>query len=80
MNNLHSCSAITELIDRYLEKGGEVLQVEEGVLGHGFLILHGNGLKTAIIREVYINEWTSKHSLRMYNKTPNVYLKMIESY
>lgn len=47
-------------------------------LGLGLQICHGDGLKTAVIREIPRNEWTSWHTIRMYNKMPKKYAKMIE--
>lgn len=75
---LYSCKAIENLITRYLEKGGEVEEIEEGSLGYGFLILHGDKLKTAIVKEVLVTTWSSGHTVRLYNKMPKKYAKMIE--
>lgn len=77
---LYSCSTVQNLIGQYLEKGGEVLTIEEGCLGYGLTILQGEGLKIAVITEVYLNEWSSAHKIRMYNKCPKKYKKMIEEY
>lgn len=78
MSKLYSCKAIEELLTLYLEKGGTVEEIEEGSLGYGFLILHGNKLKTAVIKEVYLNEWNSAHTVRLYNKCPKKYAKLLE--
>lgn len=42
---------------------------------HGdWVLFDTNGVwKTIIIKEVYVNEWTSKQTVRMYNKTPLKY-------
>lgn len=71
---------VGKLIDRYIERGGQVHQINEGVLMHGeWLLFDTNGmLKTVIIKEVYVNEWTSKQTVRMYNKTPLKYQKIID--
>lgn len=71
---------VIKLIDRYIERGGQAHQINEGVLMHGdWLLFDTNGRwKTIIIKEVYVNEWTSKHSVRMYNKTPLKYQKIID--
>lgn len=73
---VYESSEIDRLIDRYQEKNGEVLQISEGTLGHGELVLSGQGLKTAIIKEVYLNEWSSGHTVRMYNEVPKKYKGM----
>jgi hypothetical protein len=69
-----------ELITTYVnEFGGQVIQINEGVLGLGYLLLHGaEGKKTIVINEYYINSWTSGHNIRMYNKTPKKYQKLID--
>ena len=71
---------IVKLIDRYIERGGQAYQINEGVLMHGdWLLFDTNGLlKTIIIKEVYVNEWTSEQTVRMYNKTPLKYQKIID--
>jgi hypothetical protein len=75
---LYSCSAVEKLINAYVEKGGEVTEIEEGSLGYGFLILHGKGLKTTVVKEVYLNEWSSGHTIRKYDECPKKYKKVLE--
>jgi hypothetical protein len=74
---LYTCGAIKKLAQRYYEKGGEVTEIEPGSLGYGLTLMHGEGLKTAVVKEVYINEWSSGHKVRLYNKMPEKYRKMI---
>lgn len=69
-----SLAWIGKLIEYYSEKEGyEPIQLEEGVLGHGKLLLKAEGCKTCIIKEVYQNEWSSTHTVRFYNKCPKKY-------
>lgn len=70
---LYTLSSIDKLINRYLEKGGAMVTVVEGSLGYGTTLLHGDGLKTAVIQERYLNAWSSGHSVRLYNQTPAKY-------
>lgn len=77
---LYNCTAIEKLAQKYYEKGGEVVEIEPGSLGYGLTIMHGEGLKTAVIREVYINEWSSGHKVRIYNKMPEKYRIMLHDY
>lgn len=74
----YSIKYIENLINKYYEKGGEMVILEEGGLGYGLCMLYGEGLKTTIIKEYYINEWTSGHNIIMYNKMPKKYEKMLE--
>ena len=77
IDNLNS---VIRLIDRYIERGGQAHQINEGVLMYGdWVLFDTRGLwKTIIIKEVYVNEWTSKQTVRMYNKTPLKYQKIID--
>lgn len=77
---LYDCDYIAHLISQYSEKGGEVITIDEGCLGYGFMIMFGEGLKTTIVKEVYINEWSSGHTVRMYNKMPHKYKQMITAF
>lgn len=78
---LYSCTAIEDLINRYVDAGGQFLTVEEGCLGYGLTILYSpeNALKTFVIREVPVTSWTSAHTVRAYNKIPAKYAAMIEN-
>ncbi len=72
--NLYSSTAIDNLVSRYVnDNNGTCTQLEEGVLGHGKLILEASGKKTIIVTEVFMNEWSSGHKIRMYNRTPKKY-------
>lgn len=60
-----------QIIDKYIEYGGYIEQINEGCLGLGFLILHSApGKKSIIIQEYFINSWQSGHNVKMYNKLP----------
>ena len=78
MSKLYTCGAVEKLVQNYVDKGGDVTEIEEGSLGYGFLILHGEGLKTIVVKEVYLNAWNSGHSIRCYNKCPKKYAKLLE--
>lgn len=76
---LYSLSAVQQTIDAWVEVGGQVDTVKEGSLGWGLTICHGDGLKTAIITEVCLNEWSSAHKIRIYNEMPKKYQVMLEN-
>ena len=73
----YSLSACLELISRYAEIEGEIITLEEGSLGLGWVLCMADGCKTSLIQEVYLNEWSSTHTIRMFRKTPKKYLAMI---
>ena len=69
-----------ELIYKYVNNlGGECLEIEEGCLGLGTILLHSaEGKKAVLIKEFFINEWTSGHTIRTYNNLPKKYNKLID--
>lgn len=71
-----------DIIEKYTNKGGTATQIWEGVLLHGDWILHSDcgKLKTIIIKEVYVNSWSSVMTSRMYKKMPAKYKKMLEDF
>lgn len=75
-----SLKYVQDIIDRYVnEYEGEVLQIEEGGVGLGTLLLHGGvGAKTILITEVYLNCWSSTHKMRMYNEIPKKYKRLTD--
>lgn len=74
---LYSSSDVQRLLNLYMDKGGRYIELEEGCLGWGKIIMFGEKLKTAVVTEVYINSWSSGHSVVMYNKTPKKHLSAI---
>lgn len=78
--NTYSLKFIEDLINQYINKGGEIAEVEEGCLGYGTTICFGDGLKYAVIEERFQNSWSSTHTIKMYNKLPNKYEVMLKNY
>lgn len=79
--NLYTCTSIDNFISKYIEKGGEAYCIDEGVLTSGDWILFDirGKLKACIIKEVYVNDWSSAQSLRKYKKLPKKYAEMIRN-
>lgn len=77
--NIYSLSDCQDLIDKYVhELNGTATTIEEGCLGLGTIVLHdAPKKKTIIIREVFLNSWSSGHTIRMYNKTPKKYEQLL---
>lgn len=74
---LYTLNACEKLIGDYVNVfGGEIVEIEEGCLGLGKILLHSApNKKTIVIEEVYLNEWSSGHKVRTYNVTPKKYTK-----
>ena len=75
---LYDCAAVAALIEKYHDNGGANYEIEEGCLGYGLTVCTGEGLKTAIIKEIPVNTNYSLHSIRLYNEMPEKYKKAIE--
>lgn len=76
MTQVYSWQSAKDIIDKYYEKNGIVLQID-GCLCDNY-ICYGENLKTTIIKEIPLNEWSSGVSIRSYNKTPKKYDKIID--
>jgi len=77
--NTFSLKYCQDIIERYVnDYEGEILEIDGGGVGLGVLLLHsGVNAKTILITEVYLNCWSSTHKVRMYNKIPKKYEKII---
>jgi hypothetical protein len=80
VQTLYTTSSVGRLIAEYLDAGGQMLQMREGVLGDGDVLLYDDAgkLKTYVIREVAINEWSSGHKVRGYNRIPEKYRALLD--
>lgn len=77
---IYKLSTIENLIRQYVDKEGEILTAQEGVLGYGITVCMAEGYKTAIIKEVFLNEWNSGHTVTFYKKLPKKYDEMLMQY
>jgi hypothetical protein len=77
MSKIYNLKSVEELMNRYVDEyNGEVATVKEGVLGYGTTLLHSaEGRKSIVIQEVYLNAWSSGHTIRMYKTLPKKYEK-----
>lgn len=66
----YNLESLENLIQRYADKGGEVVQFEEGCLGLGTVILRNNGLplKEYVIKERYYSAYSSVHTCTTYTR------------
>jgi len=68
-----------KLIDNYLSKDGEIHILNEGSLVYGLVVATAHNCKSAVIKEVFINEWSSLQSIRLYNELPKKYQTLINN-
>lgn len=82
MSQLYSCKAVQETIDTLTGKGWDMLQLDEGGVGYGHIVLlapddqHYN----FEITEVYLNCWSSGHTIRRFAKASKRIEKDIDAY
>lgn len=77
--NLYTSDAIQELADYFFENGGEVYELVEGTLGWGTTVMVRDGWMSIVVKEVYVNEWSSGHTVRRYRQLPKKYQRMLEA-
>jgi len=77
MKYYYTQTTIDGLFKEYATHEGFIAWTIPGSLVDGY-ILTANGCKTTIIKEIYLNEWSSGYALRMYKKIPRKYEKIIE--
>lgn len=77
MANLYTQTAVDNLINRFSECENFELYTIPGSLLDNHIIT-AKGKKTAIIREKYLNEWSSAYTIILYNKTPKKYQNIID--
>lgn len=75
---IYTKKAVDDLMNRYEQRDGFAAYVVAGVLLDSY-ILTANGCKTAIIKEKYLNAWTSGYLIRMYNRTPGKYAHVMQA-
>ena len=78
--SVYSISSTQEFISSMIEKGWDCVELDEGVLGVGDLVLIAPDDKhyNFVIREVYLNEWSSGQTIRKCAKLSQKILKEIE--
>ena len=68
-----------KLINNYVSRNGEIHIIDEGSLVYGLVVATAPNCKSAVIKEVFVNEWTSLQNIRLYNKLPKKYQTLINN-
>ncbi len=78
---LYSCTAIGQAISKLSDMGYECITLEEGTLGYGhiFMLSPDENHYHWIFKEVYLNEWSSAHTVRRTAKISKKYQRLIEN-
>ena len=78
---IYTQDACEDFIQKYVnDHGGDATTLREGCLGLGQVLLHGApGKVTVLINEIYLNEWSSGHTVRRYQKMPKKYALLLDS-
>ncbi len=75
--NLYTQQEVDALIEKFSKRQNFKCYTIYGSLLDNH-ILTADGTKTAIIREKGLNEWSSAYSIKLYNKIPKKYQKVID--
>lgn len=75
---IYGQKAVDDLMNRYEKRDGFASYVIPGALVDSY-ILTANGCKTTVIKEKYLNGWSSGYLIRMYNKTPKKYADVMQA-
>lgn len=77
---LYTISSTETFIQSMVDKGWERVQLNEGVLGIGDCVLISPSERNwnFVIREKYLNEWSSAQTIRKCRKLSKAILKEIE--
>lgn len=76
MRYINNLSGLQDLIERYESAGGQVIQIMGTLLDN--YIMFVEGLKTFVVREKYLNEWSSANQIITFQKLPKKYAKVAE--
>lgn len=78
-NGLCALSAVEGLMQKCADFDYEFIEIEEGVLGYGHMILlsHDDRYMNVEIQERYLNCWSSTHYVRKFNKISKRQQKLI---
>lgn len=78
MQGLYTTKAVNNLINKYLDGDNDTqVYTINGSLLDSYIIV-SKKFKTAIIKEVYLNEWSSAYKVTFYNKTPLKYERILD--
>lgn len=70
-------TGISDYISWLVGQGYEINTIQEGGVGWGVTVCTKDGYKSVVIKEKYLNEWSSGHTIRKYNRLPQVYATAI---
>lgn len=81
MKKIYTISSTEQFVDEMMEKGWEYIQIREGVLGLGDILLLAPEDKkwNFVIREVPLNMYSSGQTIRRCQKLSKALLKEIEA-
>ena len=70
----YTLQAIDSLINQYIRVWWSSDVIQEWVLWYWVLVLSAEWFDFAVVKEVYVSEWSSTHTVRFYKKLPKKFL------
>ena len=79
-NGCYSLGTVEALMQRCADLDYEFVEISEGCLGYGHLILlsHRDDYMNVEIMEQYVNEWSSTHRVRKFQNISKRQQKLID--
>ena len=76
----YNLSTVEALMQKCMDLDYEFIEIEEGTLGYGHMILlsYDDRYMNVEVTEVYLNEWSSGHNIRKFNKISKRIQKLID--
>ena len=74
---LYTHTAIQDYLESCYNRGADVWSIA-GSLVDNYIIEPTDTHKGAVIKEIYLNEWSSAQSIRLYNELPAKYNRVID--
>lgn len=78
---LYNSEVVNGLIEKYERASGwfEIVDDRTVLLDFNVAILGGKDLRYCVIKDVFLNSWSSAYSIKFYNKLPKIYKKLLDN-
>ena len=76
---LYTNTCIENTIAKYIDLGGQLDIIDENscLLAFNLAVLSAPNYKYLIIKDKYLNDWSSAYTVKKYNKLPKKYSDLI---
>lgn len=75
--SLYTMQAVDNLLTRCEEENWDITYLNYGCLLGGDVLLQKNGMRSIVVYEKYLNEWSSAYTMKTFNSNSPKSLKML---